>query len=288
MERLLTTKELGQALGVSESSVKRWADDGTIRATRTAGGHRRITRADAIRFIRATHAPVAAPELLGLADVGIALSDSLSAGTDAERLLTYLRTGAAASARGLIQALYLQGEEVAAIIDGPLRQALETIGELWQLTPDGIFVEHRATDICIEALTLLKGTFSHESQGPLALGGAPAGDPYLLPSLSVATVLAAEGYETVNLGADTPTDTLQRAAQQLRPRLVWVAAKSPASCAQIEADLTALLAALEPLGASLVIGGQAASELRLAPSERLHVGQTMAELAELARRLQRP
>ena len=52
MKPLLSPRELAQAIGVSESSLKRWADAGQIRVARTAGGHRRISIADAVRFIR--------------------------------------------------------------------------------------------------------------------------------------------------------------------------------------------------------------------------------------------
>ena len=63
---LLTPKELAEALGASESSVRRWVDSGDIRIARTAGGHRRIPLTEAIRFIRLINAPVVRPELLGL------------------------------------------------------------------------------------------------------------------------------------------------------------------------------------------------------------------------------
>src|SRR5512134_17732 len=128
---VLSTHDLAAALGVSESSIKRWADDGTLRASRTAGGHRRIARADAIRFVRETRATVVRPQLLGLAEAGVASVDE-RAGDDAERLYRYLERGAAAHARGLLLQLYLEGQSVAAIVDGPVRAALERIGTLWR------------------------------------------------------------------------------------------------------------------------------------------------------------
>ena len=63
----LGPRQLGQALGVSESSVKRWADQGEIVTHRTSGGHRRIALAEAIRFIRESGLPVVDPGILGAA-----------------------------------------------------------------------------------------------------------------------------------------------------------------------------------------------------------------------------
>lgn len=61
----LGPRQLGQALGVSESSVKRWADQGEIVTHRTSGGHRRIALAEAIRFIRESGLPVVDPAFSG-------------------------------------------------------------------------------------------------------------------------------------------------------------------------------------------------------------------------------
>ena len=66
MRSQLSPKELGEAIGVSESSIKRWIDEGVIRASRTAGGHRRIALADAVQFVRSAGLPVVRPQVFGL------------------------------------------------------------------------------------------------------------------------------------------------------------------------------------------------------------------------------
>src|SRR6185295_13435922 len=64
---LLTPRELADAIGASESALRRWVDAGDIHMSRTAGGHRRIPVQEAIRFIRESGATVVRPEILGLA-----------------------------------------------------------------------------------------------------------------------------------------------------------------------------------------------------------------------------
>ena len=66
---LLTPKELAEVIGASESSLRRWVDAGSIRMSRTTGGHRRIPVAEAIRFIRESGATVVRPDLLGLEEI---------------------------------------------------------------------------------------------------------------------------------------------------------------------------------------------------------------------------
>src|SRR5688572_3769237 len=148
MERLLTTKELAEALGASESSMRRWTDGGAIRTSRTVGGHRRIPLSEAIRFIRDTHATVVRPDVLGLGEVRAPAGKRPSDGAD--ELFDALNDGDAPRARGLVMGMYLGGSGLAAIFDGPLGTAMHRVGELWEHGPAGILVEHRATDICVQ------------------------------------------------------------------------------------------------------------------------------------------
>lgn len=175
---VLSTNELARAIGVSESSIKRWADEGAIRCARTAGGHRRIPLAEAIRFVRDSRSPLAHPELLGLPALD---APAARAGDEAEMLCGYLVEGAEKQVRGLILGMYLRGFSVAAIIDGPMRRAMERVGGLWHHEPSGIFFEHRATDLCIQALNGLRALLPANEEGPVALGGATAGDPICCP-----------------------------------------------------------------------------------------------------------
>lgn len=47
-ERLLTTREAADILGVGPTTVKRWSDEGKLPAIKTAGGHRRYRESDVI------------------------------------------------------------------------------------------------------------------------------------------------------------------------------------------------------------------------------------------------
>src|SRR3954454_15061049 len=102
MEKLLTTKELAEAIGASESSLRRWTNGGAIRTSRTVGGHRRIPLSEAVRFVRETGATVVRPDVLGLpAAVGVG-----GAGDD-EVLYRALLDGDARAARGRVVGMYL-------------------------------------------------------------------------------------------------------------------------------------------------------------------------------------
>jgi excisionase family DNA binding protein len=72
---LVTLQEAAAAAGVSASTMRRWADEGRVRAVRTAGGHRRfaletVRKVAGERANRPTVRPVAMPadRLAPLAD----------------------------------------------------------------------------------------------------------------------------------------------------------------------------------------------------------------------------
>jgi excisionase family DNA binding protein len=258
MLEFLSPKELAQAVGVSESSLKRWADDGLLEVSRTPGGHRRIALREAVRYIRHAGLPVVKPQILGLAD----LQSLPRAGTQAPdldaALVAALKDGHAQRARGIVLALYLAGRSVAELCDGPLRTALWEVGDLWRHGPDGIFIEHRAVDLCLQALDQLRGIFPQPApNAPVALGGALEDDPYSLPTLMAATVLGAAGWQAINLGANLPVSALLAAVKRHRPALVWMSCSVEAAAQEHEREFRKAAATLAGQGLEVIVGGRA-------------------------------
>lgn len=279
MKTQLSPKEFGRAVGVSESTVKRWVDDGAIAASRTAGGHRRIPLASAVAFIRERGLRVANPHVLGLAELGAAPGEAEPGTALADALLA----GRSAEARGLIQSLYLTGDSVAAVCDGPIAGAMEHIGTLWRHGETGIFLEHRATEICHQALDQLRLLLPTPPAGaPVAIGGGPAGDAHELGSLMVATVLAAEGWRDINLGAEVPTPVLIDAAADAGAALVWWTVTTAQPAARLVREATALADALRAAGRTLAIGGRAWPASARLTADNVYIGRSMAELAAFA------
>ena len=67
---LVSPKQVARAIGVSESSLKRWCDQGLIKTVRTAGGHRKMDIAEVLRYVREQDHKLVSPEILGLPPVG--------------------------------------------------------------------------------------------------------------------------------------------------------------------------------------------------------------------------
>jgi MerR family transcriptional regulator, light-induced transcriptional regulator len=283
LRRFLTPRDLALALGASESSLKRWIDDGAVSASRTAGGHRRILLAEAVRFIRESRMPILRPELLGLE---VPPTSSRGEPPATEDLVDAMRAGEGSAVGMLVTSAFLGGVSTAEICDGPLRGALAVIGELWRQGPDGIALEHQAVDACAQAL----GTIRHalpepEQSAPVALGGAVAGDPYLLPSLAASVVLREVGYHAINLGPDLPGVALAHGIERHRPSLVWRSASIAIDGRDLRRDVEALEQGIRTRRTELVLGGRGLASTSVPRGERCHAFSSMAELAGFARGL---
>ena len=285
-QRFLSPKELALAIGASESSLKRWADEGQLQVARTAGGHRRIALTEAVRYIRRHGLPVLHPQILGLPDLAaVSGRDSLQAHAD-QTLVAALKGGRADEVRGLLLAMYLAGRDVAELCDGPLTQAMHEVGDLWKHGPEGIHVEHRATHVCAQALHQLHSLFPPpDTDAPLALGGAPEGDLYLLPSLMAATVLAAGGWREMNLGPNLPMLALAAAIRVHQPTLVWLSCSVEDAAHDTARQVRQLAAHLAQQHIPLLAGGRGWSPATFGGAPGVTFVRSMAEVAAFAQGL---
>lgn len=286
MKAYLSPKELAVVIGVSESSLRRWADEGLIAFTRTAGGHRRIAADEAVRFIRTSRCPVARPEILGLQDM-VGMTPTVI-GEQPEGAAAQLRDalidGDRRLATGLILSWYLAGENVASICDGPIRIAMTRTGELWLESSEGVFTEHRATDICISALHQISMTLGDAGEArPAAVGGAPEHDQHGLTCLMACVCLSEVGYRVVNLGAHCPPETILDAARAEEAALTYWSATSPTEPESLHSQLLRLREGLEPLESQFMIGGRRMYDGQVDVPPDVHVGRSMGELAAFAR-----
>ena len=118
---------------------------------------------------------------------------------------------------------------------------------------------------------------------PLALGGAPDSDPYLLPSMMAGIVLAEAGYREMNYGPETPLELLAAAAQEHKASVVWLSVKVVDDRAKLRREITELADRLNTLDTKLVVGGTGVEALAIRSVSNVHLMQTMTELAAFAR-----
>jgi methanogenic corrinoid protein MtbC1 len=124
-----------------------------------------------------------------------------------------------------------------------------------------------------------------EKNRPVAVGGAPEGDPYLLPTLLAQYVLLDAGWEAVNLGPNTPLASVAKAVKELRPRLLWISVSYLENREAFIEGYKDLYRVAERQGVAVAAGGQALQESLRSAIPYTTYGDGLSHLAAFARTL---
>ncbi len=280
----LSTLQAAEALGVSVSTVKRWVDEGILPAHKTAGGHRKLPRAEVLALARQNELP---PGDLAAASLPSPRARQVDPETTTEALLEALRRGSGAEVRALVRRAYDRGMAVETLADRVIAPAMARVGDEWRAGRLDVWQEHRATQLCAAALYEWKDELDRHAgrSRPIAVGGAPEGDPYLLPTLLAQLVLLDAGWEAVNLGPNTPLPSLARSVGELRPRLLWLSVSYLENSTDFLRRYKDLYRIAEQQGVPVALGGQALTGTLRSAIPYTTYGDGLSHLAAFARTL---
>ncbi len=255
---LVSPKQVARAIGVSESSLKRWCDQGLIETVRTVGGHRKMRIAEVFRFVREHDHKLASPEILGLPPVSELADLGLTRGKP--RLVDALLAGDELLARQIVVDLYRAKHSLSVIFDEVLSAAFREIGDRWACHDADVYQERRGCEIAMRILFDLRRVQSTPDKHWLATGGTIEGDQYTLPSAMADLVLRDAGFFTASLGSSIPFASLIKAVQETQPRLFWLSVSHIREGLDFVAEFAALSQACTAAGTALVVGGRALTE----------------------------
>ena len=262
-------KQIAAALQVSESSVKRWCDGGSIPVIRTLGGHRRITLDALQHFLTDGQRCLVNPDVLGLPNLSPGRATSIP-GSDIPSQVEFrdaLATGDEAACERIVDERLEAGWTRAETAEDLITEAMHGIGHSWETHTLDVYQERRSCEISMRLIHRLRlDVPAPQENAPIAIGGSPEGDPYQLPTALVELALREAGWNAINLGSNLPLESFVQAAHDYRPDLVWM------SVSAIE-DPTMFVAAQNKLAGSLgeevplLIGGRALDD-RIRPRLR--------------------
>ena len=248
--------EFARRTGLSPELLRAWERRyGLFSPIRSDGGFRLYTPEDAARVARMQQG----------------LAEGLSAAEAARRALAEERPteGRLDGARGrLVTAIRAYDEPgIQGVLDEAFAQfALETvledlvlpvlreIGDEWANGELEIAQEHFAINVLRERLLAHARPWGRGG-GPLAILACPPGERHDIGLIAFGLALRSHGWRILFLGADTPLETVARAAAATEPKLVVVAGADETTLAAEQRGLRRL-ARLVPL----VLSGAGASE----------------------------
>ena len=255
-------KQLAKALAVSESSVKRWCDQQRIPTVLTEGGHRRISLDGIFEFLRQSGRSLPHPEELGLPPLCPSREMAIPGAEQPVQQVfrDALVAGCEKTCRQIASEKRALGERASSIAEHLLTDAMHAVGRGWACKAIDPYQERRACEICLQVIhDLLDDLPPPDDQAPIAIGGAPAGDHYQLPSAMVGLTLRELGWNAINLGNNLPMECFFQAAYDYNPRLVWMSVSYLSNEAEFVAAQNRFAESL-PDNVILLLGGQALTD----------------------------
>jgi excisionase family DNA binding protein len=257
MNPVLSPRELARAIGVSESSLKRWADDGRIRFSRTAGGHRlysqhdidtlkwmvdrqneglSISRAmelwrqlesegqDPLQAMASTQMP--AIEISASSPTGDVLKNVRQAWISACMLFDE-----AQSEQILSQAFAVY--PVDTVCFDVLQKGLAEVGEGWYRGEVTVQQEHFISELAIRRMETLIATSAPPVRPGRILVGCPPQEEHVFSTLLLTLLLRRRGWDVVYLGANVPAMRIEPTLDSAKPQLVIMAAQHLSTAATL-------------------------------------------------------
>ena len=260
-QAFFSPRMVARAIGVSESSLKRWCDQGRLETTKTIGGHSRLSRKEVVRFLREANLSLADPEAIGLPKVD---SDAIRNDPVASEMIkSALLSADEAAVRQVLLTMYVSGWRLHRIFDDVISRVFQSIGEMWDCNDIEVYQERLSCEVAVNILRELRSMLPKpKSNAPVAIGATLTGDNYTMASLMVEMIMLSLGWKANSLGSNLPLSTLAAAVKDHNPRLFWVSFSHIENESQLVDEFNAFAAGL-PKTTALAIGGQAITpELR--------------------------
>ncbi len=256
---IISTRAVAEVLGVSEATVKRWSDAGTLRCFRTPGGHRKFRLRDVKAFlldnedaVRVAATPAPAKRELS---PDAAEARALALAGDADALVS------------LVAKHRMQGLALASIFDEIFAPAMTSIGAEWA---DGSLTaaqEHLASGAILDMLARVRPLVERpKTESGRALCACLSGEQHSIALQMVALVLGTLGHRVGVLGANVPTSDLALMIAQEAPTLLALSASSHADPDVLRGDLAVIASAAAATKTRVVVGGAGFDKLSSLPS----------------------
>lgn len=256
----LSTREVADLINVTETTVKRWADEGMIDCHRTLGGHRKFLMRDVARFaeqhaypLTGRVAPPLPPRRARALEFAVQTQDfgRMTGLFHAEVLR--------ANSQGIYELLsYLCKHRIpiATLADEVIGPAMARIGDEWQQGKLEVNREHLASNALLESLVQLHPELHRKPAHALsAVCACAEGDYHELGIRLVSYALETEGWAVHYLGANTPTGTLRAFVKVLSPELICLSARDAGTDDQGMSRIRSVGKSARAVNATFLVGG---------------------------------
>ncbi|MDG1754794.1 MAG: helix-turn-helix domain-containing protein [Rhodothermales bacterium] len=253
VKELLTSTSAAKLAGVGVSSIKRWADEGKIRAVKTPGGHRRFVKTDLVDYLK-NGSKVSSPASENPGESWLKALLTMN---------TFELQGALLSSRGRLGSWYRVMDELGA--------GVKSLGDAWAEGEISLGEEHIATEKLSSVLSNLYDMVPETSQDPVCLLACVEGDLHTLGLSMLRVVLREAGWRSIWMGSFTPVSELSTIIAKKEVSMVALSAsRSSRNTEILEAQAEEVAAMCRDLGITLVLGGMGQWPMEVHSARRFH------------------
>jgi excisionase family DNA binding protein len=258
----LSTQDLANILSVNESTIKRWADSGSLKCYKTLGGHRKFNLKDVMEFSKrySYDASFISGKII---ENKLKISDDLESiisKKDYTKLCDYLELLLIKNYREdvfyFIILLYFYKISLADLYDFIIKPVQSNIGYLWEINKLGIDEEHIISNILNDAIILQQEKLLIKPKnGKIAICGCLEGELHEIGIKCVRNVLESEGWKVFYTGPNLPIGSFTKSIENIKPDLICVSITYPNSEKDLQINLKQLLFHAQNVNAKLMVGG---------------------------------
>ncbi|MBI4446410.1 MAG: helix-turn-helix domain-containing protein [Acidobacteria bacterium] len=262
-DRRYTSRELAQMWNVSESTIKRWADRGELRCSRTAGGHRRFALSDICSFqmqrgFEATG--LLQTEEWEDPDIEVAVNEKKF--DKVRQLVFYLSSqNQRYKVQNLLERLCMRGMGIVDLYDDILVPVSDDATNKHVKKEISLAQQKLITTNLEDALYFLFPRLIRRLQnGKLALCAAPL-NCYCTPTVNaISRIVEVEGWECMNLGVNVPYEAMAEMVEKEPVNLVCVVSTQPCNGKNAAREFQRLSRTAQNFRIPVILGGKGFSE----------------------------
>jgi len=261
-EILFNTMDVSKMLQVDKSTVKRWTDEGKLKCFRTPGGHRKFRAEDLYQFMSEYNYGISPINLYPQFASDEAIVRRIIAKKEFNVLANVCFSASINGKKDelvkLFTEVYKNGLTLPSLFDELLRPTLKRIYDLnisGKLSTGEMQLAYNAIS---NAIVLLSDIIAKPvPSGKRAICAAIEGETRDIELKALAVLLESEGYEVLNLGVGSSTETITQLVASRRPQYVFLFAFHFAEGSAFVKHHTAIAEAAKTCGAKLVVSGNA-------------------------------
>lgn len=255
---ILSTADVARLFHVTETTVKRWADEGLLKCQKTPGGHRKFEMRHVVEFATDNNfEPVGTLQLDEEGGSATAMQVAMLNRDYPVLQKEFVERALSADKADLFQFLsylYQHRIQLWEVFDHILAPAMYDIGERWARGEIDISHEHRASYETLDSLAKLQAQIRIKTRVPYSVVCAcPEEELHEIGLRFAAYIFESEGWRAHYLGARIPFESILAAVQELKPTVLCLSVTVPHNLAHVKGKLAELYAEVHARGVTVVL-----------------------------------